>query len=317
MKLSVIVPCYNEEKTVEAFFEKTSPILRSLCKEDFEIIFVDDGSIDHTLAAILNLQKKFQSVEYLSFSKNFGKESAMLAGMEYARGEYVAIMDADLQDSPELLREMFVCLEQEDYDCVAARRVDRKGEPPIRSFFARCFYKLINRISDVEIMDGARDFRLMKRHVVTAILSLPERNRFSKGIFSWVGFKTKWLEYENVERIDGTSKWSFWKLFCYSLEGIFAFSTIPLAISSVMGIILCIVSFVAIVFFVYQKLFVGIDSQGWATMMCLILMLGGIQLFCIGVLGQYLAKVYTETKQRPLYLIKKMSIERTSSYADR
>ena len=302
-KLSVIVPCYNEEEAAPLFYEAFIKETAGMNVE-FELIFVDDGSRDRTVEAFEKLVSRDERVHYLSFSRNFGKESAMFAGMEAATGDYVAIMDVDLQDPPALLKDMLHGIEEEGYDCVASRRVTRKGEPPIRSFFARMFYKLINRISKTEVVDGARDFRLMTRQMVNAILELREVSRFSKGLFSWVGFKTKWLEYENVERVAGETKWSFWKLLLYSIDGIIAFSTAPLAIASVLGLLFCVVAFVLILFFFFKTLLFGDPVAGFPATICIVLMLGGIQLFCIGILGQYLSKTYLETKRRPIYIVK-------------
>ena len=302
-KLSVIVPCYNEEEAAPLFYEAFIRETAGMPVE-FELIFVDDGSRDKTVEAFEQLVKRDERVHYISFSRNFGKESAMFAGMEAATGDYVAIMDVDLQDPPALLKDMLHGIEQEGYDCVASRRVTRKGEPPIRSFFARMFYKLINRISKTEIVDGARDFRLMTRQMVDAILELKEVSRFSKGLFSWVGFKTKWLEYENVERVAGETKWSFWKLLLYSIDGIIAFSTAPLAIASILGLLFCVVAFLLILFFFFKTLIFGDPVAGFPATICIVLMLGGIQLFCIGILGQYLSKTYLETKRRPIYIVK-------------
>ena len=271
---------------------------------DFEFLFVDDGSKDNTLPVLRSLAEADKRVRFLSFSRNFGKEAGMLAGLQHAKGDFVALMDADLQDPPSLLPELYHAVTQEGYDCAATRRTTRQGEPPIRSFFARQFYRLINRISDADIVDGARDYRLMRRSVVNAILSLGEYNRFSKGIFGWVGFKTKWVPYENVERVAGETKWSFWKLFRYSLEGIVGFSTVPLAMASVLGVVLCLAAAVAILVIVVKTLLFGDPVGGWPSMMCAILFLGGVQLLSIGILGQYLAKTYLETKKRPVYLVR-------------
>lgn len=308
--ISIIVPCYNEEKALPYFFSEIQKVTKkmsdsySLC---FEFLFVDDGSKDQTLVLLREFSKKDNRVKYLSFSRNFGKEAAIYAGLEYATGNYVAIMDADMQDPPSLLPEMFEALQKEAFDCAATRRVTRKGEPPIRSFFARLFYRLINRISDTDIVDGARDFRLMKRQMVNAILSMKEYNRFSKGIFGWVGFRTKWISFENVERVAGETKWSFWKLFKYSLQGIIAFSTAPLAIASVLGILSCISALILVLYITGKTLLFGDPVGGWPSMMCIILFLGGIQLFCIGILGQYLSKTYLETKKRPIHIVKESS----------
>lgn len=303
-KISIIVPCYNEEEAMPIFYEEICKVAKKMKKVDFEFIFVNDGSKDHTLDVARDLHKKDERVRYVSFSRNFGKEAGMYAGLEAARGDYVAIMDVDLQDPPALIEEMYETLKNEDYDCVASRRVSRKGEPPIRSFFARCYYKLINKISKTEIVDGARDFRLMTRQMVDSILELKEYNRYSKGIFSWVGYKTKWLEYENVERVAGTTKWSFWKLFLYSLESIVAFSTVPLSIAAVMGILFCLIAFILIIVIIVKTLTVGDPVAGWPSMVCIIFFVSGIQLFCLGIIGQYLAKTYLEVKNRPIYLVK-------------
>jgi glycosyltransferase involved in cell wall biosynthesis len=303
-KISIIVPCYNEEEAMPIFYEEICKVAKKMKKVDFEFIFVNDGSKDHTLDVARELHKKDERVRYVSFSRNFGKEAGMYAGLEAARGDYVAIMDVDLQDPPALIEEMYETLKNEDYDCVASRRVSRKGEPPIRSFFARCYYKLINKISKTEIVDGARDFRLMTRQMVDSILELKEYNRYSKGIFSWVGYKTKWLEYENVERVAGTTKWSFWKLFLYSLESIVAFSTVPLSIAAVMGILFCLIAFILIIVIIVKTLTVGDPVAGWPSMVCIIFFVSGIQLFCLGIIGQYLAKTYLEVKNRPIYLVK-------------
>ncbi|WP_312101412.1 glycosyltransferase family 2 protein [Pygmaiobacter massiliensis] len=305
--LSVVVPCYNEEKALPFFYDRIVEVASQLLQKhntQVEFWFIDDGSKDGTLALIKQLQKSDDRVHYVSFSRNFGKEAGIYAGLEAARGDYVVLMDADLQDPPELLSDMLDAVKDGPYDCAATRRVDRKGEPPIRSFFARCFYRLINRISQTEIADGARDFRLMTRQVVDAILAMTEVNRFSKGIFGWVGFKTKWLEFENVERIAGETKWSFWKLFLYSIEGIVAFSTVPLAIASVAGLIFCGIAFLALVFIFLRALLWGDPVAGWPSMLCTVLLMGGIQLFSVGVLGQYLSKTYLETKRRPIYIAK-------------
>lgn len=303
-KISIIVPCYNEEEAMPIFYEEICKVAKKMKKVDFEFIFVNDGSKDHTLDVARELHKKDERVRYVSFSRNFGKEAGMYAGLEAARGDYVAIMDVDLQDPPALIEEMYETLKNEDYDCVASRRVSRKGEPPIRSFFARCYYKLINKISKTEIVDGARDFRLMTRQMVDSILELKEYNRYSKGIFSWVGYKTKWLEYENIERVAGTTKWSFWKLFLYSLESIVAFSTVPLSIAAVMGLLFCLIAFILIIVIIVKTLTVGDPVAGWPSMVCIIFFVSGIQLFCLGIIGQYLAKTYLEVKNRPIYIVK-------------
>ena len=303
---TAIVPCYNEEENVEYFYQEFIRNETFFAQKGltFELLYVDDGSKDTTAAKVKALRERDDRVHLISFSRNFGKEAAMYAGLEHAKGEYVAIMDADLQDPPSLLPEMFGYLLDEGYDQAATRRVTRKGEPKIRSFFARCFYKIINKFSDTEIVDGARDFRLMKRCVVDAILSVKEYNRFSKGLFEWVGFNTRWVEFENVERRYGETKWSFWKLFAYALDGIVAYSTVPLAIAAFAGILFCFVAFVMIVFVIVRKLLFGDPTAGWPSLVCIILMVSGIQLLCIGVIGQYLAKAYLEVKDRPIYIVK-------------
>lgn len=307
MLLSIVVPCYNEQEALPYFYKEICRVageMKASHGAEFEFIFVDDGSRDNTLAIARELHKKDPRVRYISFSRNFGKEAGILAGLEAAKGDYVAMMDADLQDPPALLPQMLDALLQEDYDCAATRRTNRKGEPPIRSFFARMFYKIINRLSDADIVDGARDYRLMRRRMVDAILALPEYNRFSKGIFGWVGFKTKWLEYVNVERVAGETKWSFWKLFLYSLEGIVAFTTAPLALASLIGIIFCVLAFVMILFIIVRTLLFGDPTSGWPSLVCIIFLCSGVQLFCMGVLGQYLAKTYMEVKHRPVYIVR-------------
>ncbi len=303
--LSVIVPCYNEEENVSLFYETLMENQSYYTGKDItlEILYVDDGSKDGTALEVKKLRERDERVHLVSFSRNFGKEAAMFAGLENAGGDYVVIMDVDLQDPPSLLPEMLSYLEQ-GYDSVATRRVSRKGEPPVRSFFARLFYRLMKRISRTEIMDGARDYRLMTRQMVDAILSMKEYNRFTKGIFGWVGFQTKWLEYENVERARGETKWNFWKLFLYSLDGIAAFSTAPLMLASVMGVFFCIVAFLMIIFIVVRKLLFGDPVSGWPSLVCIILMTSGVQFFCTGILGQYLAKTYMEVKRRPIYLVR-------------
>ena len=307
MLLSIVVPCYNEQEALPYFYKEICRVAEEMKAShgaDFEFIFVDDGSKDKTLSIARELHKQDSRVRYISFSRNFGKEAGILAGLEAAKGDYVAMMDADLQDPPALLPQMLDALLEEDYDCAATRRTNRKGEPPIRSFFARMFYKIINRLSDADIVDGARDYRLMRRRMVDAILALPEYNRFSKGIFGWVGFKTKWLEYVNVERVAGETKWSFWKLFLYSLEGIVAFTTAPLALASLIGIIFCVLAFVMILFIIVRTLLFGDPTSGWPSLVCIIFLCSGVQLFCMGVLGQYLAKTYMEVKHRPVYIVR-------------
>lgn len=303
-KISIIVPCYCEEQTLPIFYNEICKIMDKIEDEIFEIILVDDGSKDKTLFIMKQIAQQDNRVKYISFSRNFGKEAAIYAGLKIAKGDLVGLMDVDLQDPPELLIQMYEIISEQDMDCVATRRVDRKGEPPIRSFFARCFYKLINKISNAEIVDGARDFRLMKRQVVDAILEMGEYNRFSKGIFGWIGFKTRWLEYENRERVAGETKWSFWKLFMYSIEGIVAFSTVPLAIATVLGVCFCILALIMILVIIAKTLVFGDPVAGWPSLMCMILFVGGIQTFCIGILGEYLARTYLESKKRPIFIIK-------------
>ena len=302
---SCIVPCFNEEEVIPLYYDEMQKVRKQEeGKIDFEIIFIDDGSKDKTLEVIKKLSEQDECIHYVSFSRNFGKEAAMYAGFEHANGEYVVTMDVDLQDPPHLIPEMIRSIEEEGYDSVATRRVTRKGEPPIRSFFARRFYGLINKISDADIVDGARDFRMMKRDMVNAILSMPEYNRFTKGIFGWVGFKTKWIEFENVERAAGETKWSFWKLFRYALEGIIAFSTVPLTIVSLIGVIVCIIAFLFLLFVVIRAAIFGDPVAGWPSLICVISFLSGIQLLGIGVVGMYLSKTYLETKKRPIYIKK-------------
>ena len=308
-KISIAVPCYNEEPALEPFFSAVTGVAEQMRGVEFEFLFIDDGSRDGTLEKILALSRRDSRVKYISFSRNFGKEAGIYAGLENATGDYVVIMDADLQDPPALLPEMYRSIKEEGYDCVGSRRVTRKGEPLIRSFFARMFYKLINKMSDAEIVDGARDFQMMSRQVVEAILSMGEYNRFSKGIFGWIGFKKKWLEFENIERVAGETKWSFWKLFLYAIEGIVAFSTTPLVISSVFGLICCALALVMIVVVIVRTLVFGDPTSGWPSLVCIMLLLSGIQMLGIGVVGQYLAKTYLETKHRPIYLVRQTNIE--------
>jgi glycosyltransferase involved in cell wall biosynthesis len=305
--LSVIVSCYNEEETIPLFYKEICIVSKAMNYIDFEFIFVDDGSCDRTLDAIKKIYKKDKRIRYLSFSRNFGKEAAMYAGLEESRGDYVTLMDVDLQDPPSMLESMYDLIVNENYDCVGTRRVTRKGEPPIRSFFARQFYKLINKLSDIEMLDGARDYRLMTRQMVDAIINMREYNRYSKGLFSFVGFKTKWLEYENVERVAGETKWNFWKLFIYAIDGITAFSTKPLVMSAVIGFVFCIISFFMILLIIIKTLLYGDPVGGWPSMVCIIFMVSGIQLFCMGIIGQYLSKTYLETKNRPIYILKESS----------
>jgi len=304
--LSVVVPCYNEEESILYFYDEIKKVIKDM-KIRLELIFVNDGSKDKTLEIIKKLSKD-KLVKYISFSRNFGKEAAMWAGLNMANGDYVTIMDCDLQDPPSLLPEMLSLIKDGNYDIVGTRRVTRKGEPPIRSFFARCFYKIINKMSKVEMVDGARDFRLMTRQVVDSILELKEYNRYSKGLFSFVGYKTKWLEYENIERIAGETKWSFFKLFIYAIEGIVAFTTVPLTIAALLGIIFCVIAFIMIIVIIFKTLVFGDPTSGWPSLACIIFMVSGIQLLCIGVIGQYLAKMYLEVKNRPIYIIKETNM---------
>ena len=303
--LSVIVPCYNEEENIYDFYNelrKNVPFFE-INKLEIEVIYIDDGSKDKTVEKIKELALEDQRVHLISFSRNFGKEAAICAGLRKARGDYAVLMDCDLQDPPSLLPEMFRYI-WEGYDSVATLRVTRKGEPLIRSLFAHMFYWIINKISKTEIVNGARDYRLMTRQVVDAILAMVEYNRFTKGIFGWVGYETKWLEYDNIERKRGETKWSFGKLFLYSIDGITAFSTAPLAIASFMGVLFCAISFMIIVFIIMRKLMLGDPTSGWPSIVCIILMCSGVQLFCLGIVGQYLSKAYMEVKQRPIYLVK-------------
>ena len=304
-KISIIIPCFNEEEALPIYYTEMKKVMDTMKKQtDFELIFVDDGSSDRTYKVMKELHRKDGRCQYLSFSRNFGKEAAIYAGLQNAGGNYAAIMDVDLQDPPSLLPEMYRILKEEPYDSVATRRSTRKGEPKIRSFLSKEFYNVINKISKTEIVSGARDYRLMNRKMVDAVLEMSEYNRFSKGIFGWVGFKTKWLEYENVERAKGETKWNFWKLLVYSLDGITAFSTAPLLIASFVGVLFCIIAFLMIIFIIVRKLIFGDPVSGWPSLVCIILMTSGVQFFCTGILGQYLAKAYMEVKRRPIYLVK-------------
>lgn len=308
MLISLIVPCFNEMEALPIFHRETVAVLSEM-QCDYELLLINDGSRDQTLQVMKQLAKEDPHVKYFSFSRNFGKEAAMYAGFCNAKGDYVAVMDADLQDPPSLLPEMLRILESGDYDSVATRRVSRKGEPRIRSWFARMFYKLINRVSDADIVDGARDFRLMKRDMIQAIVEMDEHNRFSKGIFGWVGFRTYWLPYENVERVAGETKWSFWKLFKYAIDGIVNFSQAPLNISSWFGLFMTAISFIMLFVVFFRKLIFGDPVAGWASTACIIIFIGGIQLFCIGIMGKYIAKIYTETKKRPHFIISESNAE--------
>lgn len=307
-EISLIIPCYNEQESLPAFFEEVTKVLTEMACT-YELLFVDDGSSDRTLEILKEMAERDEHVRYLSFSRNFGKEGAMYAGFCNTAGRYVAVMDADLQDPPFLLPEMLRLIREEGYDSVATRRVTRKGEPVIKSFFARQFYKLINRISDANIVDGARDFRLMKRDMVDVIVAMSEYNRFSKGIFGWIGFKTYWLPFENRERVAGETKWSFWSLFKYAIEGIINFSHVPLSIASWFGMFMTGVSFLAILFVVVRKLIFGDPVAGWASMVCIITLIGGVQLFCMGIMGQYISKTYTEVKKRPHYIVAESNLD--------
>lgn len=308
MDISIIVPCYNEEKAIPFFYKKICSVIDGMPQLEFEVLFIDDGSIDKTLKEIQRLSQADSRIKFLSFSRNFGKEAAMYAGMQYSSGDYVAIMDADLQDPPELLPEMYSIVVNEEYDAVGTRRVSRRGEPPIRSFFARKFYRLMSKISKANMVDGARDYRLMNRKYVNAILSLQEYNRFSKGLFGWIGFRVKWLEYENVNRVAGETKWSFWQLFLYSLDGIVAFSNAPLYMASIAGIMSFMAAVFAMIFIIIRRLVFGDPVAGWASTVVIILFIGGIQLLSIGVLGLYMSKIYLESKKRPIYIIDKTNI---------
>lgn len=305
--ISIIIPCYNEEDSIPLIYNELKKVSNNM-KYDFEFIFVNDGSIDISLSVLKKLSAKDKQVKYIHFSRNFGKEAAMYAGLSKSKGDYVTIMDADLQDPPSLLPEMLRLIKEEGYDSVGTRRVSRKGEPKIRSFFARKFYKIINKLSKIEMVDGARDYRLMTRQMVNSILELKEYNRYSKGLFSFVGFNTYWLEYENVERVAGETKWSFWGLVKYAIEGIVAFSTLPLSIASLMGFIFCFVSFILIIIIIIKTLIFGDPTSGWPSLVCIIFFVSGIQLFCLGIIGKYLSKTYLETKNRPIYIIKESNI---------
>ena len=307
--ISIIVPCYNEQEALPLFHKEATRILQEI-GEEYELLFVNDGSKDETLKELKALSAKDSHVIYLSFSRNFGKEAAMYAGFCNAKGDYIAVMDADLQDPPEMLPKMYQVLNKEGYDAVGTRRVTRKGEPAIRSFFARKFYRLMSRISKANMVDGARDYRLMNRKYVDALLSLKEYNRFSKGLFGWVGFKVKWLEFENVNRVAGETKWSFWQLFLYSLDGIVAFSNAPLYMASIAGVFSFIVAIIAMLFIIIRRLVFGDPVAGWASTVVIILFIGGIQLLSIGILGLYLSKLYLEAKDRPIYLIGESNIEK-------
>lgn len=311
--ISIIIPCYNEEEAIPVYYEtmvRQMDEMEEQQKVQFELIFVDDGSKDHSLFEMRRLAQKDMRCRYLSFSRNFGKEAAMYAGLQAAKGDYVTVMDVDLQDPPSLLPKMYAMLQSGTCDCVAARRSSREGEGKIKSFLSNAFYGVINRLSRTEIVSGARDYRLMSRKMVDAVLEMSEYNRFSKGIFGWVGFRTQWLPYENVERVAGETKWSFWKLLLYSLQGIVGFSTVPLALASVLGVVLCVFSGIMVAYIIIKTLLFGDPVSGWPSLACMVMFMGGIQLFCIGILGQYLAKTYLETKRRPIYILAETDEER-------
>ncbi len=308
--VSLVVPCYNESKALPSFMQELTRVLGTMDGVAVEVILVDDGSRDNTHEVMQEMAQQYPIVRWLSFSRNFGKEAAILAGLSAAKGEYAAVMDADLQDPPAMLPEMLRAVREEGYDCAGTRRVTRKGEPPIRSFFARCFYRLINSMSSIKLVDGARDYKLLSRRALDALLSMPEYNRFSKGLYEWIGFRTKWFEYENVERVAGETKWSFWKLFKYSLEGIVAFSTTPLTFSALIGLLFMLISAVAMVGLVIRQYMYQNSVDGWTSMVCIVLLLSGVQLFCFGIFGQYLSKMYMEMKRRPHYIVASSSDNR-------
>ena len=307
--LSVIVPCYNEEEALPYFYDAITKVSEKMNYLHFEYIFVNDGSKDKTLEILREYAKKDKRVRYVSFSRNFGKEAGIMAGLKASKGDYVTLMDADLQDPPELLEEMYYYIKDEGYDSVGTRRATRKGEPVLRSMFARMFYRIINKLSKVKMVPGARDYRLMTRQVVDAVLSLPECTRYSKGIFEFVGFDTKWISYDNVERVAGKSKWSFWSLFMYAIEGITAFSTAPLLLSALLGALFCFIAFLFIIIIIIKTCIYGDPVSGWPSLVCIILLLGGLQLFTIGIIGQYLSKDYLEAKDRPMYIVKETEID--------
>lgn len=306
-RLTVIIPCFNEEEALPIYYQEMSKVMEEMPELETELLFIDDGSTDRTLRVMKDLHILDTRCKYLSFSRNFGKEAAIYAGLRNATGDYVAVMDVDLQDPPHMLPQMYKILEQEGYDSVATKRSTRTGEPRIRSFLSESFYKFINKISKTEIVNGARDYRLMKRNMVDAVLNMSEYNRFSKGIFEWVGFRTKWLEFENVERSAGATKWSLKKLFFYSMEGITGFSVAPLSLASIMGVVFCLLSFIIIGFIVLRTLIWGDPVSGWPSLVCIVFFVGGIQLLCTGIVGQYLSKTYLETKHRPIYILKESS----------
>lgn len=305
-KLTIIIPCYNEEESIPYFYKEILKIQKDLVDLELDFLFIDDGSSDRTLEVLKELRNNDARVHYISFSRNFGKEAAIYAGLQNATGDFIVTMDVDLQDPPSLLPEMYKIVSEEGYDCAATCRTTRKGEPPIRSYLAKKFYKIMNKISKTDIVDGARDYRFMNRQMVNAILKMGEYNRFLKGIYGWVGFKTKWIPFENVERIAGKTKWSFWKLFLYSIEGIIAFSTAPLAIASVIGLVFFGISLILLISIFVKAALWGDPVAGWPSLVCIITFLGGVQLFCLGILGLYLSKTYLETKNRPIYIVKEI-----------
>ena len=308
-KISIVVPCYNEEDAIPLFYEEIIKTADKLNKHKFEFIFVNDGSKDKSALIMKDLAKKDDRVKYIIFSKNFGKEGAMYAGLEQSSGDYVTTMDVDLQDPPELLEEMIKSIEEEGYDCVATKSTSRNGYSFLRKTFTRWFYKIIGRISKTEMVPGARDYRLMTRQMVNSIIEMREYNRYSKGLFSFVGYNTKWIEFENKERVAGTTKWNFWKLFSYAIDGIVGFSTAPLIISSIVGVIFCLIAFIMILVIIIKTLVFGDPTSGWPSMVCIMFFVSGIQLFCLGIMGQYLAKIYLEVKDRPIYIIKETNIK--------
>lgn len=309
-KLSVIVPCYNEEEALPFYYEEMCKLMKKMSYVNFEIIFINDGSKDKTLEIVKELAKKDKRIKYISFSRNFGKEAGILAGLKSSTGDYICMMDVDLQDPPELLVEMYETLKKREYDCVATRSVSRHGYSFFRKIFTKWYYKIINKISKTQIVDGARDFRLMTRQMVDAILEMKEYNRYSKGLFSWVGFNTNWITFENSERVAGTTKWNFWKLFSYSIESIVGFSTMPLTIAAFIGILFCLISFILIIVIIVKTITFGDPVAGWPSLVCIIFMVSGIQLLCLGVIGEYLAKMYLEVKQRPIYIIKETNVNK-------
>lgn len=309
-KISIVVPCYNEEQAIPFFYEEITKTADNLKKYDFEFIFVNDGSKDKTIDIVKEYAKKDKRVKYIHFSRNFGKEAAMYAGLDLSTGDYVTIMDADLQDPPSLLPEMIKGLDEEGYDCVATKSTSRNGYSFLRKTFTKWFYKIISKISKTEMVAGARDYRLMTRQMVDSVLEMKEYNRYSKGLFEFVGYNVKWIDFENQERVAGTTKWSFWKLFMYAIEGIVAFSTAPLAIASVAGFLFCLISFIMIIVIIIKTLIFGDPTSGWPSLVCIIFFVSGVQLFCLGIIGEYLSKTYLETKKRPIYIIKETNMEK-------